>query len=352
MKTTSRIFRASKLPTELAAEWSRLLLGSPTPTAFLSPAYCATSDRIFQNTYVCVIESADEPQAFFPFAKPSRTSHWLGAARPVSDVLTDYVGLICRDGFQIDAKNLMRHAGIHSFLFTHLDASQLNIGLTGDQPRLGLTADFSEGFEPYRIEVEERNKAVRVRETRLIKLARLHGELSFALHHDYNKAKLDILILQKNEQYQRTNVENPLGSNAAKQFLHTLAQLPPSETCSPMFSTLHCGDTLIASHFGLRCGHTLHYWFPVYDASFSDYSPGRILMWDMIRHAAAAGIRDMDFGEGDTESKRTFANREHTYYRGFYARSTPQGFTDRAYMSLSWRLSRQTDSLLSKKLFI
>lgn len=342
MKMTSRIFRASQLPADLAAEWSRLLLISPTPTAFLSPAYSATSDRIFKDTYVCVIESADVPQAFFPFSKPSRAARLAGAARPVSGLLTDYVGLICRESFHIEVEILLRRAGIHSFLFTHLDASQLNIGLTGDRPRLGLTSNFSDGFALYRAEVEARNKAfVRISERRASKLARDCGKLDFTLQHDYDASRVNLLIQQKIEQYQRTRVANPLGNSAAQQFLHALAQLQPSDSCSPVFSALYSGNTLVASHLGLRCGYTLHYWFPVYNTAFSNYSPGRILIWEMIRSAAAAGIRHMDFGEGDTAAKRDFANREHTYYRGYYARNTWQGFTDRALMSLRWRLTRE-----------
>lgn len=342
MKMTSRIFRASKLPADLAAEWSRLLLVSPTPTAFLSPSYCATSDRIFNDTYVCVIESAGVPQAFFPYAKPSLPARWCGAARPVSGLLTDYVGLICRDNFHMDTELLLRQAGIHSFLFTHLDSSQMNIGLTGEQPRPGLTSNFSGGFELYRAEVEARNKAfVRIGDRRASKLARDCGKLNFILQHDYDADKINLLIRQKIEQYKRTRVANPLANSAAQQFLHALMQLQPSESCSPVFSTLYSGNTLVASHLGLRCGYTLHYWFPVYNTIFSNYSPGRILIWEMIRSAAAAGMRHMDFGEGDTSAKRDFANREHTYYRGFYARNTLQGFTDRALMSFRWRMVQQ-----------
>ena len=275
---------------------------------------------------------------FFPYALPGLLYRLTRAARPVSEALADYVGLIYREGFRVDADSLLRHANLHSFLFSHLDASQLETGLMAERSRLGLAADFSAGFDAYGTETVARDKAfARIRRSSR-KLVRDKGGIECALHNVYDQNMMDMLIHQKIDQYHRTQVGNPLKTAQVRQFLHELARLPGTETCSPVFSTLRCDDTIIASHFGLRCGANLHYWLPVYNPDYAHYSPGHILLWEMIRQASAAGIHSIDFGEGDTPAKRKFANREHAYFLGFYARKTPQGLTDRARMAFSWRI--------------
>ena len=55
-------------------------------------------------------------------------------------------------------------------------------------------------------------------------------------------------------------------------------------------------------------GATWHYWFPAYDANYRRYSPGRILLLEMIRSAAEFGVRYIDLGAGGEPYKEHVGN--------------------------------------------
>jgi CelD/BcsL family acetyltransferase involved in cellulose biosynthesis len=95
---------------------------------------------------------------------------------------------------------------------------------------------------------------------------------------------------------------------------------------------------MVAAHFGLRCHETLHYWFPVYDPAYSTYAPGRILFRHVLEAIVQRGVTLIDRGEGDTQAKRDFANREHYFYRGLWNAGGAGALPARAALALIWRL--------------
>jgi CelD/BcsL family acetyltransferase involved in cellulose biosynthesis len=96
----------------------------------------------------------------------------------------------------------------------------------------------------------------------------------------------------------------------------------------------------VASHFGLKCIRTLHYWFPAYNPEFSSYSPGRLLLKQIIQAGDQHGVSRIDRGTGDTPAKRDFATSQHAFYRGIWTRPSPQAMGYRLSLSVKWRLSR------------
>ena len=52
----------------------------------------------------------------------------------------------------------------------------------------------------------------------------------------------------------------------------------------------------------------LHYWFPVFDPSFSKYSPGTELLIRVAQTACSNGISKIDLGYGDDAYKFKFCN--------------------------------------------
>ena len=62
-------------------------------------------------------------------------------------------------------------------------------------------------------------------------------------------------------------------------------------------------------HLGMRSARTWHYWTTAYDPEFKRYSPGMIMLAEMLQHAPAAGLTEVDLGKEDFEYKR----RLHTH---------------------------------------
>ncbi|GAA5160690.1 GNAT family N-acetyltransferase [Viridibacterium curvum] len=336
---TSTVVPAQDLEGELAARWDALLDDAPARNAFLSRSYVQACARTRETPVrVCVFRDAKgQAQAFMPFELDGLQARLLGSAQPAGGSFADYFGLIASPGFRITPEALLRACGLNSLLFTHLDSSQDRYGLQGDQPARGLRIRAAEGEDFIEALFKRDKKFAADTERRRNKLERDHGPLRFAVE-SVDSGTLDWLIDLKVAQYQRTAQRNhPFSRRRDAQLLkHLAAQSDPR--CMPRLTALYCGDQRIAAHFGLQCHDTLSYWFPVYTPDLHSYSPGRLLLWETLRHAPSLGIRCVDRGEGDTQAKRDFANEEHVYLRGYYSRTTPSAMMDRALNSLRWRL--------------
>jgi len=328
--------RATHQERSLWAEFCRTTSGLDTP--FLSFSYVLTASRALRNVRICVIERAGQVVAFFPFQFPDLGHRLLGFGQRVGGELSDYFGMIAAEGIHIPPDRLLRLAGLNALLFTHLDETQARCGLTGTQPQTGLLIDLSLGGEAYWSALKRTDKRfVADTERRERKLIEAHGPLRFSFRHENPGAELDRLIARKREQYGRTGVEDALGDERSRRFLRLLAE-GDDPLCRGIVSTLHAGDTWVASHFGLMHRDTLHFWFPVYNPELQQFSPGRVMVTSIIKRADELGIRRIDRGVGDSPAKRDFANVEHTFTRGlWYRRNLPAIFV-RAGLSLRWRL--------------
>ena len=95
------------------------------------------------------------------------------------------------------------------------------------------------------------------------------------------------------------------------------------ELFSGRLSALWAGDDLVAAHLGMSSGPTWHWWIPAYDPDSSRYSPGAILLLEMVRAAAAAGSTVIDLGKGVQLYKTRFANAEIMMTAGLVERHGP-----------------------------
>lgn len=74
-----------------------------------------------------------------------------------------------------------------------------------------------------------------------------------------------------------------------------------------LVSSLCAGSTLMAVHFGATSDRRLGSWIPAYDASLQKYSPGRLLLEDMLKASHARGDLEFDFLIGNEAYKFQFA---------------------------------------------
>ena len=336
---TARVVLPDDLrPDEIEAwnAWCAADAGLTTP--FLSYRYISIAAETFENVRVCVIERNGKPAGFLPFQYQSKFHELLGLAGRVSGELNDYFGLIAPAGTMVTPDRLLRLSGLNALNFTHLDDSQGALGLTGSHPEPGLRVTIEDGADAYWAERKRADKRFVADTDRCArKLAEAYGPVRFVFREPDPLPHLERLIAAKRDQYQRTGVADALHDEAAQAFLRRLA-LSDDPACSGVVSTLSVGETWAAIHFGIIQGATLHYWFPVYNPEFRSYSPGRLLLKELIMAGEKGGIRRVDFGAGDTPAKRDFANAQNIYRRGLWRRDSLGGLLIRASLSLRWRL--------------
>ena len=81
---------------------------------------------------------------------------------------------------------------------------------------------------------------------------------------------------------------------------------------------LECDDEVIAIFAGVNDGHRFSMMFNTYTLSANaKYSPGLILMRDIVDHYAGRGYRALDLGIGSDDYKRLFCKDDEPIFDSF-----------------------------------
>ncbi len=279
---------AAQLDTWAQFQQAEAALESP----YFRPEFTRCVASVRNDVRVAVLSQHGQPAGFFPFQLAARR-----VARPVAARLSDYQGVICRPGLAFDAAELIRRCGLSAWHFDHLIASQQPFQpfhrLTDLSPQL----DLSGGWDAYCGSLRK-SGADELRQTlrKARKLDRELGPLRFELH-AADPGLLDLLVDWKSQQYRRTRVMDVFAFEWTVELLRAVVACQ-DESFAGLLSVLFCGDRPVAMHLGMRSFGVLHWWFPSYDWELARYSPGRVLLVQLIKTAAASGIRTIDLGRG------------------------------------------------------
>ena len=74
-----------------------------------------------------------------------------------------------------------------------------------------------------------------------------------------------------------------------------------------VLSSLSAGDRLVAAHLGGMAEGRHAWWVPAYDPELAGYSPGRLMLHEILRESHARGHREFDFLIGDEAYKFHYA---------------------------------------------
>lgn len=270
---------------------------------FFAPEFTRAVGSARADTFVAVVESDRNIEAFFPFQRRGR------AALPIGAAICDYQGLIGARSAAVSVRQLLDGCGLDVVDFNHVPAVQAlfrrHSTSVSHSPYLDLNAGYSEFLARRRAGgVQEVASALR----KLRKLEREIGTVRF-VPDDESEAAWRKLIAWKNAQYRRTNQVEALDRPWV---VETLAMIREEKSArfSGLLSCLYAGDKLLAVHFGMRSRTTWHYWFPAYDIEYNRYSPGLVLLLKMAEHGADSGIKMIDLGRGRTRYKTALADGE------------------------------------------
>lgn len=127
------------------------------------------------------------------------------------------------------------------------------------------------------------------------------GPLSFVLD-DRRPEVFDATVRWKSAQYVSTGLTDmfaaPVNVTLFRE-LHARGVLT--------VSALWAGSTLMATHFGAHVDRRLAWWVPAYDPALGKYSPGKLLLEELMKASHAAGDLEFDFLIGEEAYKFQFA---------------------------------------------
>ena len=152
------------------------------------------------------------------------------------------------------------------------------------------------------------------------------GELTFRQCGNLEEAVslLDMFAVQKAQRYISTGARNILSSGRLLPFLKEVASRL-WDRGEVQVSSLDLNGRPVAVHFGFVSQERYFYYMPSFDAAFSNYSPGRLLLMDLVRNSFDSGLREFDFMAGADPYKYDWTKDQRVLYELSSFRSTPKG---------------------------
>lgn len=281
------------------ATWRRLQAGNPAlASPYFAPEFTLAVAAERQDVRIGVLHEGGHITGFWPHQKDR------DRGAPVGAGLSDHHGVVCAPGTAWDWPTLLREAGLAYWTFDHLPASQAPAGAA---PAMSPVIDLTRGFDGWRqgrigagvrriVELERKGR----------KLEREAGPVRFEAHVD-DAAVFETVLRLKSLQCRRTGVPDFFEWPWTRALAARIWQSQAVDMTGRL-SALYAGDHLVAAHLGMRSPQSWHWWFPVYNADYADYSPGGLLLLRVAQAAAAQGQTRLDLGKGDDPYKASFAN--------------------------------------------
>lgn len=139
---------------------------------------------------------------------------------------------------------------------------------------------------------------------------------------------LGALIRQKSRQYRETQGFDGFDRPGFRDYYENLTERSglngPVHLCA-----LLVDDNVVASQWSLISAHRLYALLCAFDPEWGRYSPGRILLEELIEWSIISGVRNLDLGVGDEPYKDDYCEERiplyehvaHRTFRGFVAAS-------------------------------
>ena len=141
------VVRPGDLGPSEASLWDRFQKSSPElQNPFFSLSFAQAVGRHRPNSRVAVVEDDGDIQAFLPFDLGPRRIGW-----PIGDPMNNLQGFISEGGATIDARRVIRKAGLRGWRFTAAPAAQGALAAHHYEGTLveASLIDLSDGYEPY-----------------------------------------------------------------------------------------------------------------------------------------------------------------------------------------------------------
>lgn len=306
-----------ELDTADIAQWSMLQGDGDTASPFLSPWWPQALARVggpdAAKTRVAILREDGRAKAFIAL----RTGP--GAALPAGAPLSDYQGVVAAPGARLETRPLLEALAAHRLDFCSAIDSCPTLGPHGRGGAVSHVIDLRDGYDRYVLgRTQAGSDILKDCAKKRRKMEREIGPVRFTAESG-QIADFDRLVAWKRAQYGETRQTDILGAGWPADLLRRLLAGPEGAMRGILF-TLHAGDRLAAAHYALCTPKVAHAWFIAHDDDLGRYSPGVVLITEVIRWAADTGRLELDLGTGDYRFKLSLANRSRAVRHGFVGR--------------------------------
>jgi CelD/BcsL family acetyltransferase involved in cellulose biosynthesis len=289
-------------PGELGPEerqlWDRYTLDSSLGSPFLSWEFTQAIGTVRDDCRVAVLDDGVRTCGFLAFQlDPDR------AGRPVGATICDAQAVVGPHDWIFDARRVVAAAGLTRWVFDHLNTQQAPFAPYHRQRHRSPFVDLRGGHEEFLRQLRAHSKDLLTQVgRRRRKLEREVGPVVVEWQSSQPERDMQRLRGWKSEQYARGGEWDRFSHHWIAEVLTSL-MVARNPGCTGVFTTLRAGDRLVAAHLGLLGKDRLSWWFPAYDPDVGRYSPGLILLLDLITEASNRGVPVVDLGRGEHSYK-------------------------------------------------
>jgi CelD/BcsL family acetyltransferase involved in cellulose biosynthesis len=295
--------------------WNTLRSANPNlDSPYFHPGFARAVHESGRDVQVVLRDNGGEVDALLPCHRDR------SLLRPVGWPGADFQGPVLAPDTSFAPLTFLK-GGVRAYAFDHLLEPCPEFEPWVESRRVSPYLDVAGGLDGYlgRASRSGKDNMAQARR-RSAKAEREYGAVRFVAE-SVDSSMLDRVIQLKRAQYAATAVQDYFAEADRRLLLEKLLRTTGSGF-GGILSTLHFGEHFVAAHFGMRAGHVLHWWFPVYEPDFGRYAPGWMLLRELVQAAPALGITRIDLGRGDDEYKRRAKTGESSVCLGMVTRSS------------------------------
>jgi CelD/BcsL family acetyltransferase involved in cellulose biosynthesis len=296
--------------------WLALQATSGRTSPFLSPFWVQACAAVAGPDRACArvvrLSQGGETVGFFPVRVRGDT------AGPIGAPMCDYQGVVGAPDLDVDPRRLLGALRVGRLDFPSLLADQTAFARGVRGVAQSQVIDLSEGYDAYAAARRAAGTDI-LQDTakKRRKLEREQGAAVFAVSRDIGD--FETMIAWKRAQYRASGQTDIFQVGWTEALLRALFARNEAEFGGAFF-TLYVDGKLAAAHFALRQDAVLHAWFIAHDEAFARYSPGVILINEILKWAPAEGVHELDLGPGDYRFKHSLANVKRDVAHGYIGR--------------------------------
>ena len=270
---------------------------------FFDPDFARIVGEVREDTRIGF--ASDKDGVFAVWALHIRPGNW---ARPIGAPFSDWNGPILAENTHLSAQEIL--AGFDISGLTTQGFQPLSAIPTDELDRSGANvSDLSQGWQAFIAD----QKAQWPKHFKKMRRVYRNVERDFAgpqfTWDDRRDDSFDRLMSLKREQYARTGYYDVLNAPWTRSLFDRLRHFEGPRLRTRM-SSLYFGDRIAAGEFNLQSDTVLHGWITAFDQAYSKYSPGNILVQEVLARMNEAGLTLYDSGPGLDHYKRHYSNAQ------------------------------------------
>ncbi len=300
----ARLLDPLLLGSELLEQWELFRAANPLyASPFYSHAFAKAVASARNDAKVAVLESAGKVIGFLPLHLTRG-----GGAKPIGGPINDYHGPILAPEIAMSPEQLVRAAGISAYDYNHLPCGLGALALGCRRRSTSPQMDLSKGYGACVARKDlSWSRAASLMRRRWRQTEAEFGPIRFTFH-DPSDATYLRHVEFKDAHYRELGISGSVSKGWTGKVLESIRRAQEPDFAGVM-STIHAGERLLATHFGMRSQSVWHWWFPAYDPELAKLSPGITLVNECAKSAQEHGIKVIDFGRGTERYKLQFADR-------------------------------------------